>query len=64
LAEHPDPSSLSAASISPTDQMLDVSLRATLREFASQEGDRMTVNLDRFFEHCRRLGYDLMGAPV
>ena len=62
--EVPEPSA-GAASDSPlAGGILDASLRAALMGFAHQEENRLVVDADRLLEHCRQLGYGLIGTAA
>ena len=45
-------------------QILDASLRTALLDFSHQEEGRTVVDADRLLEHCRNLGYGLIGTAA
>ena len=64
VEEVPNPLTAPAPDSPLAGHILDVSLRAALLNFAHTEGDRMVVDADRLLDHCRELGYGLIGAAV
>ena len=60
----PEPQVTAAPGSPLAGHILDVSLRAALLDFSHQEEGRTVVDADRLLEHCRNLGYGLIGTAA